>query len=97
QIGEHGTSKDRSSLEPRLNTGTTVAPFWQRVLIAPNDVNYHLEHHMFASIPPYNLKRLHTLLSTRGYYDDYDCISHGFGDVLRRAVRPDTPEMVPAE
>ncbi|MBL4878532.1 MAG: fatty acid desaturase family protein [Hyphomonas sp.] len=97
QIGEHGTSKDRSSLEPRLNTGTTVAPFWQRVLIAPNDVNYHLEHHMFASIPPYNLKRLHTLLSTRGYYDDYDCISHGYGDVLRRAVRPDTPEMVPAE
>jgi hypothetical protein len=52
---------------------------------------------MFASIPPYRLKRLHTLLSSRGYYDGFDCISRGYGDVIRRAVRPDTPDMVPAE
>ena len=97
QIGEHGTAKDRTSLDPRLNTGTTVAPFWQRVLIAPNDVNYHLEHHMFASIPPYRLKRLHKLLSSRGYYETFDCISHGYDDVIRRAVHNDAPEMVPAE
>lgn len=97
QIGEHGTAKDRSNLEPRLNTGTTVAPFWQRVFIAPNDVNYHLEHHMFASIPPYNLGRLHRILASRGYYDGYDCISHGYVDVIRRAVRPDAPQMVAAE
>jgi fatty acid desaturase len=97
QIGEHGTAKDRTSLDPRLNTGTTVAPFWQRVILAPNDVNYHLEHHMFASIPPYNLPRLHRALSAGGYYDGFDCISRGYGDVIRRAVRPDAPQMVAAE
>ncbi|MBA3069088.1 MAG: fatty acid desaturase [Hyphomonas sp.] len=97
QIGEHGTAKDRTSLEPRLNTGTTVAPIWQRVFIAPNDVNYHLEHHMFATIPPYNLGRLHRLLASRGYYDGYDCISRGYDDVIRRAVRPDAARMVAAE
>ncbi|WP_321489986.1 fatty acid desaturase family protein [uncultured Hyphomonas sp.] len=98
QIGEHGTAKDRTQLDPRLNTGTTVAPFWQRVLIAPNDVNYHLEHHMFASIPPYRLKRLHQLLASRGYYDGFECISKDYFDVIRRAVRSDDkPAMVPAE
>ncbi len=97
QIGEHGTAANRANLEPRLNTGTTVAPFWQRVFIAPNDVNYHLEHHMFATIPPYNLGRLHRLLASRGYYDGYACISRGYGDVIRRAVRPDEARMVAAE
>ncbi len=98
QIGEHGTAKDRTSLDPRLNTGTTVAPFWQRFFIAPNDVNYHLEHHYLAAVPPYNLKRLHTLLASRGFYEGFECISYGYGDVLKRAVKRDAPEaMVPAE
>lgn len=96
QIGEHGTAKDRTSLDARLNTGTTVAPFWQRVFVAPNDVNYHLEHHMFASIPPYNLGRMHRILASRGYYDGFDCISRGYGDVIRRAVRDDAPVMMAA-
>ncbi|RIJ24581.1 fatty acid desaturase [Henriciella barbarensis] len=97
QIGEHGTALDRTSLDARLNTGTTVAPLWQRVIVAPNDVNYHLEHHLLASVPPYRLGRLHRLLSERGYYDGYDCISKDYFDVIRRAVRPDEPRMVAAE
>ncbi|WP_084421069.1 fatty acid desaturase family protein [Henriciella litoralis] len=97
QIGEHGTAIDRSQLDARLNTGTTVAPFWQRVFIAPNNVNYHLEHHLLASIPPYNLSKLHRLLSERGFYAETDCISYGYGDVLRRAVRRQEAPMVAAE
>lgn len=97
QIGEHGTAIDRSQLDARLNTGTTVAPFWQRVFVAPNNVNYHLEHHLLASIPPYNLSRLHRILCERGFYDETDCISRGYVDVLRRAVRRDEPQMVAAE
>lgn len=97
QIGEHGTALDRTSLDARLNTGTTVAPFWQRVIVAPNDVNYHLEHHLLASVPPYRLGRLHRLLAERGYYDGYACISKDYFDVIRRAVRPDEPRMVAAE
>ena len=87
QIGEHGAALDRSSQDPRLNTGTTLAPWWQKMFIAPNDVNYHVEHHYFASVPPYNLRRAHDLLSARGFYDGYDCIARGYGDVLRRAMR----------
>lgn len=97
QIGEHGTAIDRTQLDARLNTGTTVAPFWQKLFIAPNNVNYHLEHHLLASIPPYNLERMHRILSERGFYSETDCISRGYGDVIRRAVRRDKPEMVAAE
>lgn len=89
QIGEHGTAPDRTSLDPRLNTGTTVAPFWQRVFLAPNDVNYHLEHHYLAAVPPYNLPKLHRLLASRGFYEGIPCISTGYGDVLKKAVRWD--------
>lgn len=95
QIGEHGAAPDRTSLDPRLNTGTTIAPFWQRIFLAPNDVNYHLEHHYLAAVPPYNLPRLHRILSSRGFYDGIPCIATGYGDVLKKAVRWDE-EAVPA-
>lgn len=87
QIGEHGAAPDRTSLDPRLNTGTTVAPFWQRIFLAPNDVNYHLEHHYLAAVPPYNLPKLHHILASRGFYEGIPCIATGYGDVLRKAVR----------
>ncbi len=87
QVGEHGTAADRTSQDPRLNTGTTLAPWWQRVFIAPNDVNYHLEHHFMASVPPYNLRSLHELLVERGFYAGFDCVARGYGDVVRRAVQ----------
>ncbi|MEM7358155.1 MAG: fatty acid desaturase family protein [Pseudomonadota bacterium] len=87
QIGEHGVAENRSEQNARLNTGTTILPWWQKLLIAPNNVGYHVEHHMLASIPPYNLRRLHELLKERGYFDGYDCIAYGYGQVLRRAVQ----------
>ena len=46
-----------------LNTTRTVRPTWlERLLIAPFNVNYHLEHHMFPSVPWYNLNRLNRFL-----------------------------------
>ncbi|WP_300541075.1 fatty acid desaturase family protein [Maricaulis sp.] len=86
-IGEHGVAPDRYDPEPRLNTHTTVARWFERLLVAPNHVNYHLEHHMFAAVPPYNLPKLHRLLAQRGYYEGYTCISHGYREMLGKAVR----------
>jgi fatty acid desaturase len=86
-IGEHGVAVDRYDLEPRLNTHTTVARWFERLLVAPNNVNYHLEHHMFAAVPPYNLPKLHRLLAGRGYYEGYTCISRGYPAMLEKAVR----------
>ena len=89
QIGEHGVAVDRTSLDPRDNTSTTIASWWERILIAPNNVHYHLEHHQFAAVPPYNLAKVHHLLQSRGYYEGRACVATGYVDVLRRAVRAD--------
>lgn len=88
-IGEHGVVKDRLSLEPRDNTNTTLANPIERLFVAPNFVNYHCEHHHFAAVPPYNLPRLHRLLRERGYFDRHDCVTRGYRNVIRRAVRAD--------
>ncbi|KQT31392.1 fatty acid desaturase [Sphingomonas sp. Leaf412] len=86
QIGEHGVASDRTSLDPRMNTSTTLVGWWERLFIAPNHVSFHLEHHMAAGVPPYRLREMHRLLASRGFYDGHACIAKGYADVLRRAV-----------
>lgn len=86
-IGEHGVAADRYDTEPRRNTHTTIASWPERLLVAPNNVNYHLEHHIFAAVPPYNLPRLHRLLASRGYYDGHACVTRGYPAMLGKAVR----------
>ena len=68
QIAEHAAVPDLYHPDPRLNTRTVDAPFWQRFLIAPSFVNYHLEHHLIPGVPCYNLPALRSLLETRGFF-----------------------------
>ncbi len=88
QIGEHGVAQNRDSLDARDNTNTTIATWWERLLITPNNVNFHTEHHYFAAVPSYNLPKLHRILSSRGFYKGFDCVTPDFKGVLRKAVRP---------
>jgi fatty acid desaturase len=85
QVAEHAAVPDLYDLDPRNNTRTTIPRWWERLLFAPNSVNYHLEHHFMASVPCYRLRELHQLLSSRGAYHDTP-IFHGYGEVLRHAV-----------
>ena len=68
QIAEHAAVPDLYDRDPRLNTRTVDAPLWQRFLIAPSFVNYHLEHHLMPGVPCYNLPALRTLLEARGFF-----------------------------
>lgn len=88
QIGEHGVAEERGDLDPRRNTSTTIAHWWERLFVAPNHVHYHLEHHLAAGVPPYRLGEMHRVLASRGFYDGYSCVSRGYVDVIRRAVQP---------
>ncbi|WP_417470319.1 fatty acid desaturase family protein [Maricaulis sp.] len=92
-IGEHGVAINRLDTEPRNNTHTTHANWIERALVAPNYVNFHLEHHLFAAVPPYNLPRLHRLLSERGYFEGFEASSApGYRAMLKKAVRADHTE-----
>jgi len=86
-IAEHGMVPDRH--DPLRNTRTTIARWWERLLLAPNRVNFHLEHHLLMTVPHHNLPRLHQLLRARGAIDE-DCVTPGYLAVVRLATaRPE--------
>jgi fatty acid desaturase len=82
-IAEHAMIDDPA--DDLRNTRTTVARWWERLLIAPNYVNYHLEHHLLMTVPHYNLPRMHRLLRDRGALGNA-CIVTGYPAVLRTAA-----------
>lgn len=75
-VAEHFGSMDYSQ---ELGSTRSVLPFyWERAFFAPHNVNHHLEHHLYPSVPFYNLPELHRELmknpdyvarahNTRGY------------------------------
>lgn len=49
--------------EHDLNSSRNVmAPWYERLLFGPHNLNYHLDHHLISSVPFYNLPRLHEIL-----------------------------------
>jgi fatty acid desaturase len=66
-IAEHGATTDFSS--PLTAARTNTGPAWLEWLIFPHQVNYHIEHHLYASVPHYNLPALHREMAARGVLD----------------------------
>lgn len=82
-IAEHAVVPDTA--DPMGQTRTVRAGWIERLFIAPNLVQYHLEHHLLMTVPHYNLPRFHMMLDERGLLEDA-CIADGYAEVLRKAV-----------
>jgi fatty acid desaturase len=87
-IAEHALTPDGD--DPLGNTRTVVPRLWERLLIAPNRVGFHLEHHLLMTVPHYHLPRMHRLLRERGVLE-HACIERSYWAVLRRAASKGTP------
>ena len=85
QIAEHGAVPDLFDADPRSNTRTVEAGWLARTTFCPHGVNYHLEHHLLASVPIYRLRRLHELLKAKGYYGDA-VFPDRYRDLLRQVT-----------
>ena len=88
-IAEHGATTDFSS--PLTAARTNLAPSWLRWLIFPHHVNYHVEHHLYASVPQYNLPRLHAAMKRQGMLESAEVVPFGttLGKIFaERASRP---------
>src|SRR5581483_8499913 len=72
-IAEHGATTDFSS--PLTAARTNLAPPWLEWLIFPHSVNYHIEHHLYASVPHYNLPKLHRAMTERGMLRDAEVLA----------------------
>jgi fatty acid desaturase len=68
------------------NTRTTKASWWERLFLAPNFVNYHLEHHLLMTVPHYNLPKMHAMLRRKGLLEDATVAEGGYAQVLRMAT-----------
>lgn len=78
---EHGNVPDLLDKNPLMHARTTYVSWWERLLFAPNYVNYHLEHHLRPNIPCYNLKAFHQYLLSKGHLDNVR-IATGYMDVM---------------
>ena len=67
-ICEHGAVVDYSS--PLTAARTNTGPGWLMWVLFPHHVNYHLEHHIYPSIPHYNLPRCHREMTAAGVLND---------------------------
>jgi len=85
QISEHAAVPDLYDLDPRKNTRTLYISPLESLLIAPHDLNYHLEHHLMPSVPIYRLRTLHNLLLSRGFYKGMN-FSRGYLKLLRQVT-----------
>jgi fatty acid desaturase len=71
-IAEHGATTDFTS--PLTAARTNVAPAWLEWLIFPHHVNYHVEHHLYASVPHYHLPALHRAMAARGVLEGAEVV-----------------------
>lgn len=83
---EHGSPIDPNDLSPLLNTRTTLANPLERLTVAPNFVNYHLEHHLLPSIPSYQLKNFHKKLANLGVLKNSK-VAKNYGEVISDLIQ----------
>ncbi len=82
-MAEHSMTPDLS--DPYLNTRTTYANFIERILFAPLNVNYHVEHHLLMGVPAYHYPRMHQMLLKKGFYEK-GVLSGGYWSLVKQAA-----------
>jgi len=82
--------------EDALSSSRTIMPtLIEQFFIAPHNVGFHLDHHLYPAVPFYNLPKLHQLLMQQADYRDHAHITHGFASGLLQEL--ERAERNPAE
>lgn len=67
-------------------TRTTILSWFDKLFVAPNNINYHLEHHLYPSVPFFRLPRLHKKLMENSAYQQQAHVTQTYWGVLRECV-----------
>lgn len=67
-------------------TRTTIPYFWERWFFAPHHMNFHIEHHLYPSVPQYRLPELSKALMANPEYAARAHVTRGFTTGLWREL-----------
>lgn len=69
-------------------TRTTLARPWERWLLVPRNIAYHIEHHWYPSVPFYNLPALHEALMAQPGFRARAVVTDSIVASVRQALTP---------
>lgn len=94
-VAEHGATTDFSS--PLTAARTNLAGPLLAWLLFPHRVNYHVEHHLYASVPHYNLPELHREMVAHGLLEGAEVMpfSATLGKVFAERTAPNAEPAAP--
>jgi fatty acid desaturase len=69
-------------------TRTVLTGFLDRAFVLSKNGNYHLEHHLFPSVPFYRLPELHNLLMQQPAFRESAHFTRSYWGVLKECVQP---------
>jgi fatty acid desaturase len=83
-IAEHFAVENRHP----ANRTRTVLPTWlERLFVAPKNIHFHIEHHLYPSVPFYRLPALHALLMDQPEFREHAHLTRSYWNVLTEATR----------
>lgn len=88
-MAEHNGVSNATELK---STRTVIPSALDRLLIVPFNVSYHLEHHLFPSVPGANLRRLHERLNTDEHFASRAHVTQGYHGLIGELLS--SPRMV---
>ena len=68
-------------------TRTTLPSLLERMFVAPLHINYHLELHLYPSVPFFRLRALHAALMRDDHFRSTAHVTRTYLGVLRECVR----------
>lgn len=91
-VSEHIATQNTHELN---STRTVVATWLEKLTVAPHGINYHLEHHLYPSVPGPNLKHLHKALMEDEEYREKAIVSPSYWGLLKQLMRQGNPKVQP--
>lgn len=90
-VGPQSERYSHSVVDSLRTTRTTTASGLSQFLINPYNISYHIEHHMFPSVPAFRLRDLHEKLRENPVYVNNAHITQGYRELFRELTgrRPD--------
>jgi fatty acid desaturase len=93
-IGPQSERYSRDVIDNLRTTRTTTGSGLSQYLLIPYNVSYHIEHHLFPSIPTFRLRDLHAKLETNPTYAQYAHITRGHRELFRELTGSAPPRPV---